>query len=75
MRYIHFKDMAVKDRKPVYAPVGEGNLNWEKIIMACLETDVEWCAVEQDECEISEFDSLAQSYDNLTVKYGIGGRK
>lgn len=73
MRYIHFKDMAIRDGKQVYAPVGEGNLNWEKIIMACLETDVEWIAIEQDECEISEFDSLAQSYDNLTIKYGIGG--
>ncbi len=74
MRYIHFKDMAVKGRKQIYAPVGEGNLNWEKIIMACLETDVEWIAVEQDECEMSEFDSLALSYDNLTIKYGIGGK-
>lgn len=71
MRYIHFKDMAMSGSTPVFAPVGEGNLNWEKILRACRETSVEWCAVEQDVCAISEFECLKQSYDNLTLKYGI----
>lgn len=73
MRYIHFKDMAMSGRNQVFAPVGEGNLNWEKIITACEETAIEWCAIEQDTCEISEFDCLAQSYDNLTIYYGLKG--
>lgn len=73
MRYIHFKDMAMSGRNQVFAPVGEGNLNWEKIITACEETAVEWCAVEQDTCEISEFDCLLQSYENLTIHYGLKG--
>ena len=30
MRYIHFKDMAMDGRKQIFAPVGEGNLNWKK---------------------------------------------
>ncbi len=71
MGYIHFKDMAMSGRDQIFAPVGEGNLNWEKIITACEETAVEWCAVEQDVCEISEFDCLGQSYDNLTIHYGM----
>ncbi|MBN2557828.1 MAG: sugar phosphate isomerase/epimerase [Clostridia bacterium] len=73
MQYIHFKDMAMSGRKQVFAPVGEGNLNWEKIITACEETAVEWCAVEQDTCEISPFECLRQSYENLTIKYGMEG--
>ena len=73
MRYIHFKDMAMSGRKQVFAPIGEGNLNWEKIITACEETAVEWCAVEQDICEISEFECLGQSYGNLTLQYGMKG--
>ena len=73
MRYIHFKDMAMDGRTQVFAPVGEGNLNWEKIITACEETKVEWCAIEQDTCRMNEFDALKQSYDNLTVTYGMEG--
>jgi len=73
MRYIHFKDMAMSGRNQMFAPVGEGNLNWEKIITACEETAVEWCAVEQDTCEISEFECLGQSYGNLTTHYGMKG--
>ncbi|MBN1624439.1 MAG: sugar phosphate isomerase/epimerase [Clostridia bacterium] len=71
MRYIHFKDMAMDGRKQIFAPVGEGNLNWEKIITACEETKVEWCAIEQDTCMGNEFDALRQSYENLTITYGM----
>jgi sugar phosphate isomerase/epimerase len=73
MRYIHFKDMAMSGRNQIFAPVGEGNLNWEKIITACEETAVEWCAIEQDICIMNEFEALAQSYGNLTLKYGMKG--
>jgi len=73
MRYIHFKDMAMDGRKQIFAPVGEGNLNWEKIITACEETKIKWCAIEQDTCRINEFEALRQSYENLTVRYGLEG--
>ncbi|MFO7635913.1 MAG: TIM barrel protein [Clostridia bacterium] len=71
MRYIHFKDMAVSEGRQVFAPVGEGNLNWEGIIRACMETDVEACAVEQDVCEGSPFDCLSSSIVNLRQRYGL----
>jgi len=73
MRYIHFKDMAMDGREQIYAPVGEGNLNWARIITACEETAVEWCAIEQDRCRMNEFDALRQSFDNLTQTYGMEG--
>jgi sugar phosphate isomerase/epimerase len=62
---VHFKDMAVVDRQPVMAEVGEGNLNWPEILKACHEAGVEWYLVEQDWCAGDPFDSLAISLRNL----------
>jgi len=62
---VHFKDMAVVKGKPVMTEVGEGNLNWKEIIKACRESRVEYAVVEQDECLIDPFESIAISYRNL----------
>lgn len=64
---IHFKDMAVlPDRTQRFAPVGEGNLNWARIVPACRAAGVEWALVEQDDCYGRDpFDCLAASYRNL----------
>lgn len=70
MRYIHLKDMGVEGFTPFTAPVGEGNLNWEGILKACMNTGVEICAVEQDQCQGSPFDCLQTSYDNLALWLG-----
>lgn len=67
MPVVHFKDMAVRDGKPTYAEVGEGNLNWTAIIAACEEIGTEWASVEQDICPGDPFDSLAISFRNLTA--------
>ena len=59
MRYIHFKDMAMSGREQIFAPVGEGNLNWEKIITACEETAVEWvwCLIYADSfCQVRDIE-------------------
>lgn len=61
MGVVHFKDMAIKDDRQVFAEIGEGNLNWTAIIRACKDTGVEWCAVEQDVCQRDPFESLAMS--------------
>lgn len=62
---VHLKDMAVVDRQPVMAEVGEGNLNWPAILSACQEAGVEWYIVEQDVCRRDPFESLAISLANL----------
>lgn len=65
MHLVHFKDMAVINGQPVYAEVGEGNLEWPSIIDACREAGVQWYLVEQDTCRRDPFDSLALSLRNL----------
>ncbi len=62
---VHLKDMAVRDGKPTFAEVGEGNLNWPAILAACREAGVAWYIVEQDTCPGDPFDSLALSFRNL----------
>lgn len=66
MQVVHFKDMAVGEgNQAIMAEVGEGNLNWPKIIKACKDTGVEWAAVEQDICQRDPFESLEISINNL----------
>jgi sugar phosphate isomerase/epimerase len=65
MVIVHFKDMAVADGAPVMAEVGEGNLNWPRILDACRATGVTWYAVEQDVCRRDPFESLAMSLRHL----------
>ncbi len=67
MDVVHFKDMVYEpvEGEPVMAEVGEGNLNWPAILMACAKTQVRWHIVEQDTCRRDPFDSLAISLSNL----------
>ena len=62
---VHLKDMTVRNGQPIMAEVGEGNLNWPKIIDTCKKSGVEWYIVEQDTCERDPFDSLKISLENL----------
>ena len=62
---VHLKDMTVRNGKPIMAEVGEGNLNWPRVLDACKKSGVEWYIVEQDECERDPFESLAISLRNL----------
>lgn len=63
---VHFKDLAMKNiTETKMAPVGCGNLDWEKIITACEEAGVKYALVEQDECEEDPFICLKKSYDYL----------
>ncbi len=65
MGVVHFKDMAIKNDEQIFAEVGEGNLNWDKIIKTCEETKVKWHAVEQDICLGDPFYSLEKSFKFL----------
>ncbi len=63
---VHFKDFGILQNKQVYMPVGEGNLNWQRIIKACDDAGVKYCAVEQDNCNgMDEFEALTISLRNL----------
>jgi sugar phosphate isomerase/epimerase len=63
---IHIKDMAIKlDRTQYMAEIGEGNLNWQAILVACKAAGVEHLLVEQDICYRDPFDSLELSLRNL----------
>ncbi len=67
MPVIHFKDMVIVGEQQAMAEVGEGNLNWARIIPACHAAGVQWIAVEQDVCRRDPFDCLATSYQNLVL--------
>lgn len=61
---IHFKDMCFDpvEHKVHMAAVGSGNLNWERIFRAAVETDVQYAFIEQDHCYGEDpFQCLAQS--------------
>ena len=64
---LHLKDMAITSaREQRFAEIGEGNLNWARILKAAQESGVEWYLVEQDRCyDRTPFESLAISYRNL----------
>ncbi|MFW6304009.1 MAG: sugar phosphate isomerase/epimerase family protein [Candidatus Sumerlaeota bacterium] len=64
---LHVKDFRVsREREPLFAPVGEGNMNWPAIIEAAKASGVDYYLVEQDQCyDEDPFDCLAQSYKNL----------
>ncbi|MBX3112432.1 MAG: hypothetical protein KF857_10525, partial [Fimbriimonadaceae bacterium] len=47
--------------KVTYAPVGEGNLDWDTILPALVAAGTEWLLVELDECPRDPFDSLSSS--------------
>ena len=65
---VHFKDLKIVSNSPKFAPVGEGNLDWEDIVAACEESGVEYALVEQDTCEKDPFLCLEDSYNYLSKK-------
>lgn len=61
---IHFKDMSFDpvEHQAHMAPVGGGNLNWERIFRAAAETGVQYAFIEQDKCyDKDPFACLAES--------------
>lgn len=77
MPVIHLKDMVMTDEpapdflsglKQQMAEVGEGNMNFDSILDACVAANVEWYAIEQDICQRDPFESLTISYNNLKAR-------
>ena len=48
--------------------VGFGNIDWDDVIAACEDANVEYALVEQDICRRDPFESLKMSYDYLSGK-------
>lgn len=70
---LHYKDMAIVGRDVKFAPVGVGNLNWERINAAALRAGAEWLIVEQDTCDIpptDPFEALGLSLRNM-IEMGL----
>jgi sugar phosphate isomerase/epimerase len=66
---IHVKDREViPEAGPVMAPVGEGLLDWDRILAAGDEAGVKWFVVEQDECRRDPYDCLASSFEFLAAR-------
>ncbi len=67
---IHVKDMEVIENvsQTRMAPVGEGNLDWARLLPACAAAGVEWYAVEQDSCYRDPFDCIKSSFDFLSAR-------
>lgn len=60
---IHLKDQGYG---PTMLPIGEGNLNWERIFAAAEKAGTQYMFVEQDKCNGEDpFACLARSYDYL----------
>ena len=62
---VHLKDMTILDGKQAMAEVGEGNLNWPRILNALKTAGTRWYMVEQDICQRDPFESLKISLDHL----------
>ena len=79
---VHFKDMigsvsqepetGKMKRGYKIAPIGEGNMNYDRIIEACLAADVKYGFVELDRCYGEDpFDCMKRSRNFLTSRYGL----
>ena len=64
---LHYKDLVISETdEQLMAEVGEGNLDWEGIIKATKKANIEYAAVEQDDCYGKDpFECLKISLNNL----------
>lgn len=66
---VHLKDLAICRGEVRMAPVGAGNLDFDRILSAAAESDTQYLLVEQDDCYGADpFDCLKQSYQYLKAK-------
>lgn len=65
----HLKDFLPLRFTNTMAPVGTGNLNWNKIVPAAEKAGVQWFIVEQDDCSKDPFECLKDSFDYLTKNF------
>ena len=73
MPLLHLKDFAINaESQRIFAPVGQGNMNWQAILDAARRHPIEYYFIEQDSCYgTDEFDCLQASYDYLHNHFGL----
>jgi len=63
---IHLKDYCfTPENQPTFCEIGNGTLNFARIIAAAEASGCEWFIVEQDSCPGDPFDSIKQSLDYI----------
>lgn len=64
---IHLKDLAIVSGVQKMAVIGEGNINFDRVISAAEDSGTEYLLVEQDDCNGEDpFECLKRSYANLS---------
>ncbi|MFH1006417.1 MAG: sugar phosphate isomerase/epimerase [Candidatus Latescibacterota bacterium] len=63
--HLHCKDKGMQGADSVFMEIGEGNLDWTRIVAAAKEADIEWYLVEQDSSRRDTLESAAISFDAL----------
>ncbi len=59
------KDTGFVNGQAMMTEIGNGNLEWKKIVKAADEAGCLWYIVEEDTCPGCPFDSLKMSYDYI----------
>ena len=62
---IQLKDYGIYDGQPIFMEVGEGNLNFSRIIKEAKKAGVKWYIVEQDLYQRDPFDSVKIGFNHL----------
>lgn len=62
---IHLKEYGIVNNEIKMLEIGNGSLNWKKIVKAAKKAGTEWFIVEQDVCRIDPFESLKISLEYL----------
>lgn len=63
---LHMKDYATNEKgSHVFAEIGGGNLDWNRIVAAAERSGCRWFIVEQDTCPGDPFESLRMSFDYI----------
>ena len=62
---LHLKDLTVHEKKPTFAPVGQGNINFRAIINTAKANGIDIFIIEQDICLQDPFECVKMSMDFL----------
>ena len=65
---LHLKDMAMEDTQ-VFAEIGNGNINFDRVMEEADKAVIKTFVVEQDSCKGDPFDSIKMSYDYITKTF------
>lgn len=66
---LHLKDYGNIGGTPTMMEIGNGNLDWDRILPAAEEAGCQWFVVEQDTCPGNPLDSLKASFDFLAPRF------